>query len=104
MNDRIAIWIATRENPRPFPLLFPIEIHAADGVALIDAEIHFAERVVDANVVGKSLHDVDALRVVQGKPVPLQVTVPAAETVQPEINWLAGLIQGPLQGPLVPTL
>src|ERR1700685_4737835 len=27
-----------------------------------------------------------------GKPVPLQVTAPLAETVQPEISWLAALI------------
>src|SRR5208282_879363 len=27
-----------------------------------------------------------------GNPVPLQVTAPVAETVQPEINWLAWLI------------
>src|SRR6202035_2876435 len=45
-------------------VVVPIEIHAADSVVLIDAEIHLAQRVVDANIVRKPLDNIDALRVV----------------------------------------
>ena len=42
----------------------PVEIHAADAVLLIEAVIHFAQRVVDAHSIGESLDDVGALGVV----------------------------------------
>jgi len=69
------------------PRVVPEEIHPADAVILVDAEIHFADRIVDFDVVGESIRDVDVGIIVCGEPVPSQVP----EDVHPEIFKLAGL-------------
>src|ERR1700739_5022000 len=43
------------------------EVHAADGVSIIEPVIDFGDYVVDVDNVVKSVCDVDALRIVKGE-------------------------------------
>ena len=47
------------------PRVVPEEVHPADAVLLIDVVIHLADRVVDRDVVGESVWDVDVWIVVR---------------------------------------
>src|SRR4029077_15946616 len=56
------------------PCVVPEEVHAANAVILVDVEIHFAERVVNGDVVGESIRDVDVWIIVRGETSPVACT------------------------------
>src|ERR1019366_562925 len=43
------------------------EVHAADAALIVDVEVDFADRVVDLDVVGESVRNVDVWIVVKGE-------------------------------------
>src|SRR5208282_2608276 len=43
------------------PRIVSEEVHPADAVILVDVEIHFADRIVNGDVVGEPIRDIDAL-------------------------------------------
>ena len=73
-----ANYLGARVNVRP-PLrlqlrkvfdrscVVPEEVHAADAVVLVDVEIHFADHIVNGDVVGESIRDIGALSLIRGE-------------------------------------
>src|SRR6266478_9129718 len=46
------------------PRVVPEEVHSADAVILVDVEIHFTDRIVNSDIVGEPIRDIDALSIV----------------------------------------
>src|ERR1019366_2186471 len=49
------------------PRVVPEEVHPADAVILVDVEIHFADRIVNGDVVGEPIRDIDVWIIVRGE-------------------------------------
>ena len=67
---------------------------------LVDVNVYFSQRIVYADVIGESLHNIDALGVIDGKARTRTShrcgSASAPLTLQPEISRLAGLTATPL--------
>ena len=53
------------------PRVVSEEVHAADAVVLVEVDIYFTHCIVDVDIVGESVRDIDVWIIVRGEARPV---------------------------------